>query len=266
MESKLDCNLTAEPRGEFFAMVLHELMNPLCAINLGVEALRGGNHDQSHPDWILTSIEASVGKVIRLSEDLLQLGHMTRPSFELQVESVDLVEAIRDSIIRRRRMFDEKRLCLHLQLSPAPIWTEGDIDRLELAIGNLLDNAIKYTPVNGRITVSAVVENSEAVVRVHDTGVGIAPEFLPFVFHPFARARNAIDSATKGSGIGLLLVRTLIELHNGKVEASSEGPEHGSTFVIRLPTLQATDSDSIEEGTQKLAPVNCEHRVPTQVV
>jgi signal transduction histidine kinase len=148
---------------------------------------------------------------------------------------VDLAAAAHAAAERRRPDFERAGLRLELSLGSEQVWLSADPDRLELILGNLLDNAAKYTEPGGRVTVSVEAVGAEVVLRVRDTGVGIAPEVLPFVFDPFVREGAPGVRPRRGSGVGLLLVRTLVELHGGRAEAHSAGRGRGSEFMIRLP-------------------------------
>ena len=136
---------------------------------------------------------------------------------------------------RRRSDFERLGLSLALEVKAEAVWVTADPDRLELVLDNLLDNAAKYSEPGGQVTVSLEATNGEVVLRVRDTGVGIAPEVLPFVFDAFVRAGTSGGRPRRGSGVGLLLVRTMVELHGGRAEASSAGAGRGSEFVVRLP-------------------------------
>jgi signal transduction histidine kinase len=168
--------------------------------------------------------------------DLCQASH---PTFQLRRRPLDLAAAAHAAAERRRFDFERAGLRLALEGGAEPVWVWADPDRLELVLDNLLDNAAKYTEPGGRVTVSVETMSTEVVLRIRDTGAGIAPEVLPFVFDPFVREQVPGIPRRRGSGIGLLLVRTLVELHGGRVEASSAGRGRGSEFVVRLPVPDA---------------------------
>ncbi len=227
----------ADPRGEFLAMVLHELRNPLHGIQLAVSTLGDAILSRPRSDWLIAGIERATHQVMALTDDLMELSHATHPTFRLRVQPIDLSAMVHANVERRRIEFERKGLWLALRPRPTSVWVNADPDRLELILGNLLDNAAKYTDAGGEVLVSVTVMESDAVLRIQDTGIGIGPESLPRVFEPFVREKESPGQATRGSGIGLLLVRTLVELHGGRVEAFSPGRGLGSAFVVRLPAL-----------------------------
>jgi signal transduction histidine kinase len=229
--------LAADQRGEFLAMVLHELKGPLASILSGVALARDTKEGVPQSEWLWTGLENATRQVQGLLGDLMHLCQDTHPTFQLWRRPVDLAAAARAVAERRRPDFERAGLALELPFGAGPVWVTADPDRLELVLGNLLDNAAKYTEPGGRVTVSVEAACAEVVLRVRDTGVGIAPEVLPFVFDAFVREEVPGARPKRGSGIGLLLVRTLAELHGGRAEAYSAGRGWGSEFVIRLPAL-----------------------------
>jgi signal transduction histidine kinase len=193
-------------------------------------------------EWLWTGFENATRQVQGLLVDLMDLCQATHPTFRLRCRPMDLAAAARAAADRRRSDFERLGLSLALEVGAEAVWVTADSQRLKLVLGNLLDNTAKYTEPGGRVTVSVEATSAEVVLRVRDTGVGIAPEVLPFVFDPFVREGIPRVRPRRGSGVGLLLVRTLVELHGGRAEASSAGRGRGSEFVIRLP---ATDLHSM---------------------
>jgi signal transduction histidine kinase len=234
--------LAADRRGEFLAMVLHELRSPLSNILDGVALVRNTEGFLPQSEWLWTGLEDATRQVQGLLADLMDLCHASHPTFQLHRKPMDLASAVCAAADRRRSDFERLGLSLALEVGAEAVWVSADPERLELVLGNLLDNAAKYTEPGGRVTVSVEATGAEVVLRVRDTGVGIAPEVLPFVFDPFVREGIPGVRARRGSGVGLLLVRTLVELHGGRAEASSAGRGRGSEFVVRPP---AADRDSI---------------------
>jgi signal transduction histidine kinase len=229
--------LAADRRGEFLAMVLHELQGPLGSILAGVALARDTGTFLQQSEWLWTGLENETRQVQGLLGDLIFLCQATHPTFQLRRRRVDLAAVAHAVAERRRPDFESAGLRLELPFGAEPMWVTADSDRLELVLGNLLNNAVKYTEPGGRVTVSVEAAGAEVVLRVRDTGVGIAPDVLPFVFDAFVREGAPGARPRRGSGIGLLLVRTLAELHGGRAEAYSAGRGRGSEFVIRLPAL-----------------------------
>jgi two-component system, chemotaxis family, CheB/CheR fusion protein len=227
--------LVADRRGEFLAMVLHELKNPLGSILAGVEFARDAEGLLPQSEWLLTGLENAARQVQGLLADLMDLCQASHPTFQLHRRLMDLASAASAAANRRRSDFERLGLSLAIEVGAEAVWVTADPERLELVLGSLLDNAAKYSEPGGRVTVSVEAKSAEVVLRVRDTGVGIAPEVLPFVFDPFVREGIPGVRPRRGSGVGLLLVRTLVELHGGRAEASSAGRGQGSEFVIRLP-------------------------------
>jgi signal transduction histidine kinase len=227
--------LAADRRGEFLAMVSHELGGPLSNILGGIALARdtGGLLPQS--DWLWTGLENATRQVQGLLADLMGLCMASHPTFQLHRRRMDLASAVCAAADHRRSDFERLGLSLAVEEGAEAVWVTADPERLDLVLGNLLDNAAKYTERGGRVTVSVEATSAEVVLRVRDTGVGIAPEVLPFVFDPFVREGIPGVRPRRGSGVGLLLVQTLVELHGGRAEASSAGRGRGSEFVVRLP-------------------------------
>jgi len=195
----------------------------------------------------------------RLVDDLLDLARITRGKIELRKEPVDLATAVHRAIESASALIESRGHTLSITLPPDPIWLEADPTRLEQIITNLLTNAAKYTESGGRIRLSVAKERRNrqrhrdcAVLRVRDTGIGMDPAFLPHVFDLFSQADHSLARSEGGIGIGLALVRSLVEMHGGTVAAHSDGPGKGSEFTIRLPVM--VDHPSAQEGAGKVLP------------
>jgi PAS domain S-box-containing protein len=233
----------ARRKDEFLAILAHELRNPLNAIGNAVKLLH--THGSAGPDheWGREVIERQVEHLTRLISDLLDVSRITRNKLELRKERVDLTEIIRGAVDGSRPLFDRGKHEVTVTLPASQVWVNGDRIRLAQLLMNLLDNAAKYTPVGGRIWLTAELDSGkpqgshEAVVRVSDTGVGIAPEKLPELFDMFYQVDVSLERSQGGLGIGLTLVRQLIAMHGGTVEAFSKGVGQGSEFVVRVPVL-----------------------------
>ncbi len=227
-------------KDEFLAMLAHELRNPLAAIATGVRLLEL----RPEPEAMRRSLEAlsrQTGHMARMLDDLLDVGRITQGKLVLQRRPMDLLATVRLGCENQRALFSDRGQRLVLRLPDAPVHVSGDPVRLEQVLVNLLHNASKYTDLGGTIEVNVAVERSAAILRVRDDGIGIAPDLLPRVFELFVQADRGLDRSEGGLGIGLTVVRRLVELHEGEVLARSSGPGHGSTFEVRLPLAEAPE-------------------------
>ena len=224
-------------KDEFLAMLAHELRNPLAPIRNAAHtlALLGTPDDRIH--WVSGVIERQVGLMTRLVDDLLDVSRITSGKITLQREPVSIASVIAQSVEAARPPAESRKETLEVDVDPDVGWVDGDQARLVQVVGNLLDNAIKYTEEGGHIRLTARVDGREVVIAVRDSGVGIATDLLPHVFDLFTQADRSLARRQGGLGIGLTLVRRLVDMHGGRVEAASEGPGHGSEFTIRLPRL-----------------------------
>jgi two-component system CheB/CheR fusion protein len=222
-------------RDRFLAMLSHELRNPLAAaLNAAEIAARCGPADA--PGW-LAVIRRRVRHMARLVDDLLDVARFTRDKVELRRTVLDLASTAPGVLEAVRVWFDEAGLTLTREGPDGPLPVDGDPDRLEQVQVNLLRNSAKYTPAGGHVRYCLAREGGQAVIRVRDTGVGLSPEMRAKVFDPFVQADETLDRAGGGIGVGLTLVRSIVELHGGTVEALSDGPGHGSEFIVRLPLI-----------------------------
>ena len=228
-------------KNEFIAMLAHELRNPLAPILSSVYILDHAPSGGEQARRAQAIIERQIRQLTRLVDDLLDVSRIGRHTGVLKRERLDLCELVRSTIEDHRGAFVEAEIELAVSTAPAEVWVKGDRTRLSQVVGNLLGNAAKFTPPGGRTTV--VVEpdaaRGQAIVRVQDTGRGIAPEMLPRLFDPFTQADVTLDRKKGGLGLGLSLVKGLVEMHDGSVSAASDGPGKGATFTIRLPLESA---------------------------
>jgi len=220
-------------KDEFLAMLSHELRNPLAPIVHAVQALEklGGGPTQKR---LLTIAERQLAQLTRLVGDLTDASRISNGRVELKLEDVVVAQAVEGAVQAVRHMIEERRQALVVVLPPAPIWLRADAVRLEQIITNLLANAAKYTDHGGTITLTIEQRLGACAFRVRDTGIGISPEVLPHVFELFTQAGPSLHRSNGGLGIGLALVKRLVELHQGQVEAHSVFGE-GSEFVVTLP-------------------------------
>ena len=234
-------------KDEFLAMLGHELRNPLSPILTALQLmkLRGGGGLERER----TVIERQVSHLTRLVDDLLDVSRIARGKVELKEELVEIAEVVAKAIEIATPLLDQRTHALDVDV-PRRLWVRGDSTRLNQVVSNLLTNAAKYTPPGGRITVRATEERGEIVIRVRDTGIGIAPDVLPSVFDLFVQERQAIDRSQGGLGLGLTIVRNLVERHGGTVSAHSDGPGAGSEFVVRLPRANVPVEPEVPAGVE----------------
>ncbi|MFN7949346.1 MAG: ATP-binding protein [Blastocatellia bacterium] len=224
-------------RDEFLTVVSHELRSPLNSILGWAQVLRNRTPDPATLSRGLEVIERNTRAQSALIEDLLDVSRIIRGKLRLNIRVVALPTMIRDALDTIRPAAEARRIQLQLQTDQAVCEVPGDPDRLQQIIWNLLSNAVKFTPPDGRIEVSLEQMTGEACIRVSDTGCGIAPEFLPHVFERFTQAERAAQVTGGGLGLGLAIVRHLVELHGGTIRAESKGEGLGAVFTVRLPLL-----------------------------
>ena len=233
-------------KDEFLAMLSHELRNPLAPIINAVHLLRQQGDENPLRRQARIIIERQAGQLARLVDDLLEVSRVTTGSIKLHLERLDLRGIIEQGVDSARPLIDQHRHELSVSLPSEPVWLCADAARLEQVIVNLLNNAAKYTENEGQIWVSVEQEGNDAVLRVRDTGVGIAPELLPRIFDLFTQADRSLDRSQGGLGIGLTVVQRLVEMHGGRADAISIGLGNGSEFIVRLPVVlpQLSEGDS----------------------
>jgi PAS domain S-box-containing protein len=222
-------------KDEFLAMLSHELRNPLAPIQSAVQVLRLSGQTESSRQWAQDVLDRQVQHLTRLVDDLLDVSRITRGKVQLHRESVDLATVLARAVEAGRPLIEARRHQLNISLPNGRVLLDADPVRLTQVVANLLHNAAKYTEAGGQIWLTAATDAGEAVIRVRDSGIGIAPEMLPRVFDLFAQAERSLDRSQGGLGIGLTLVRRLVDLHGGTVEAHSAGLNQGSEFIVRLP-------------------------------
>ena len=222
-------------KDEFLAMLGHELRNPLGTLTNAVAVLDKMTGDET-TRHLLAIVSRQTGHLARLVDDLLDVGRVTTGKIELRMQPVELralIERCLDALVQAGRT--QRHI---ITVNGRALHVEGDVTRLEQIVNNLLDNALKYTPAVGSVEVETAVEEGQAVLRVRDTGNGIAAELLNHVFDLFVQEPQALDRSRGGLGIGLALVKRLVDLHGGTVSAWSAGPGQGSEFTVRLPVRE----------------------------
>ena len=221
-------------KDEFLAMLSHELRNPLSSILNAVYLLRLQKDEDLIQQQARNIIERQVGHLARLVDDLLEISRITIGSIQLRQERLDLRGIVDRAVETVRPLIDRRKHELVVTLPAEPVWLIADPVRLEQVVGNLLSNAVKYTDEGGSIWLT-LEQEAEAVLRVRDTGIGIAPELLPHIFDLFTQADRSSDRSQGGLGIGLTLVEKLVGMHGGTAQAFSAGLGLGSEFTVRLP-------------------------------
>jgi signal transduction histidine kinase len=223
-------------KDEFLAILGHELRNPLASINNGIHLLRLQTQDTPARQKTQAMIERQVHRMTQLVDDLLDVSRVTYGRMRMQRVRIDLRDIVSNAIETLESDINEHRHRLTTAFPDAPVWMQADPCRLEQVFVNLLANASRYTDAGGKLTVEMHTRDGQAVVRVRDSGIGIAPEVLPHIFDLFRQADGTAPRSQSGLGIGLALVRTLVESHGGSVTGASAGLGQGSEFTVLLPS------------------------------
>ena len=224
-------------KDEFLALLAHELRNPLAPLRNAINILQLKESDDPDVLWCQGVIERQSVQLTRLVDDLLDVSRITLGKIKLRLQPLELASVVGRAVETSRPLIDAHRHELIVTLPDGPIRVEGDRARLTQVIANLLNNAAKYQNDGGTIALTVEREASAAVITVRDRGIGLAPDMLQEIFELFAQGERTLDRAQGGLGIGLSLVKTVVELHGGSVSAASDGPGRGSEFSIRLPCL-----------------------------
>jgi PAS domain S-box-containing protein len=224
-------------KNAFLATLAHELRNPLAPLRNGLQILRLAT-EPSAWEQALEMMERQLGQLVRLVDDLLDVSRITRNRLELRKTRIPLASVMENAIETARPLLESKGQALAVALPPEPVYLDADLTRLAQVFWNLLNNSAKYTDPGGRIELAARCQGGEVVVTVRDTGVGIPAAALPRLFEIFSQVDHSIERSQGGLGIGLALVRGLVEMHGGTVEARSAGVGQGSEFIVRLPLAQ----------------------------
>ncbi|QDU97775.1 hybrid sensor histidine kinase/response regulator [Lignipirellula cremea] len=235
-------------KDEFLAMLAHELRNPLAPIRSGLDVLAmvGGGQEET-----IELMRGQVNHLVRLVDDLLDVSRIVRGRVDLRREPVEAASLVRQSVDALRGILQTRNQELVISLPDEPLWLDADAVRLNQVIGNLLNNASKYTDQGGHIEITLQRQGEQLLIRVTDNGMGIDAELLPKVFELFVQSSRSLDRSQGGLGIGLTLVKNLVEMHGGTVAAHSEGSGNGSRFEVRLPLAEAPRE--VEEPPQPAA-------------
>jgi CheY-like chemotaxis protein len=241
-------------KDEFLATLAHELRNPLAPMRNGLELLKSAAGNPALLENVRGLMERQVLHMIRLVDDLLDVSRITRGNIPIRKQRIDLLSVVHGAIESATPMIDARRQRLEVSLPDEPVHVAADATRLAQVIANLLSNACKYTEEDGSIQLAVSVDGDDALVNVRDNGIGIAAENLPRVFDMFTQVAPALERSHGGLGIGLALVKGLVELHQGSVVARSDGLGKGSEFIVRLPVAQLTqDHAPVTTGPKVLA-------------
>jgi signal transduction histidine kinase/DNA-binding response OmpR family regulator len=233
-------------KDEFLAMLSHELRNPLSPIISAVHVLGKIAPEDGRIAWAREVVERQVTHLAGLVDDLLDVSRITQGKITLNREAVNLAKVLEHSIEIVRSPLDAKQHRLHLRIPETPVWVFGDFARLCQIFSNALHNAIKYTADNGEIDLTAAPDRGSVVVVIRDNGIGIEPQFLPHVFDVFTQGYRGLDRSQGGLGVGLAVVRRLVELHQGEVSVSSAGAGRGTEVRVTLPCISEVPQPAVE--------------------
>ena len=231
---------TDRRKDEFLAMLAHELRNPLAPVRNGLEILRGEHVDPALAQKVITTMERQVKHMMRLVDDLLDLSRVMRGKITLHRQRVAFESILQRALELAQPLIEARRHELILQVPEEDVWLEVDEARITQVLANLLNNAAKYTDEGGHIWLRGDVENEKLLIRVRDDGIGIEPHMLTHIFDLFQQVESSMDRSHGGLGIGLTLVRSLTEMHDGVLSAHSDGLGQGSEFQVQLPLAQPT--------------------------
>jgi signal transduction histidine kinase/CheY-like chemotaxis protein len=224
-----------QSRNDFLAVLSHELRNPLMPIKHSLYILERAGGESANARRARAVIGRQLNQLTRLVNDLLDVTRISRDKLHLLHERFDLRETVRRTLEDHRTVFESRALRVHDRLLSEPLWVDGDPSRIAQALGNLLHNAAKFTPGGCEVFVTLERRGPQAVLTVRDSGIGMTADLLARVFEPFAQAEQRLDRAAGGLGLGLTLVKRLVEMHGGTVDAYSAGVGQGSTLTVALP-------------------------------
>ena len=232
-------------KDEFLATLAHELRNPLAPIRSGLQLMKLADGQAATVERARSMMERQLTQMMRLVDDLMDVSRISRDKLELRKERVPFATVLNSAVETSRPLIEQMGHELTVTLPKQPLIVDADMTRLAQVFVNLLNNAAKYGPRGGHIQLNVERQGNEVVVTVKDTGIGIAAEQLPRIFEMFTQVDRSLEKSQGGLGIGLTLVKRLVEMHGGRVEAKSEGPGAGSEFAVRLPiAIEASMSTS----------------------
>jgi PAS domain S-box-containing protein len=236
-------------KNEFLAVLAHELRNPLAPIRTGLELIRMNSSNPATVTKVREMMQRQIDHMVHLINDLLDIARINSGKVELKKARVDLKTIVTTAVESSLPIIESKQHELIVDVPDQSLWLDADENRLTQVLSNLLTNSAKYTPSGGRITLSARKEDGKVIVSVNDNGIGIPAESLPRLFEMFSQVDHHLGQSQGGLGIGLSLVKQLVEMHGGTVSASSAGTGQGSTFTVQLPLAQ--DKEAIEASTDR---------------
>jgi PAS domain S-box-containing protein len=262
--ARAEAEQASRTKDEFLALLGHELRNPLSPMVTALQLmkLRGpGQGSAGGGSKELDVIERQVRHLVRLVDDLLDVSRVTRGKITLHKQSVEIAEIVAKAVETAGPLLEQRRHILDIDVPRTGLTVDGDPDRLAQVVTNLLTNGAKYTPPEGRIRVTARVQDGDVCLRVVDNGIGIGPGLLPQVFEPFVQGPRSSERAQGGLGLGLALVKSLVELHGGNVSVASEGADRGSEFVVRLPLRTAGATAAVDAPATPVARPGARSRI-----
>jgi len=248
----------AARKDELLSMLAHELRNPLAPLRNALHVLRL-QPDEKSARRARDVMERQVDHLGRMVDDLLDMARLQKSALEVRLQRVDLRRILEEATDDARGFIESAGVALRVDFPAAPVWVRGDRIRLAQVLGNLLDNAAKFTPRGGRVCISLRAERDAALLRVRDDGVGIESRLLPHVFEPFVQHRQELDRSRGGLGLGLAVARGVVALHGGTLQAASNGPGTGTEVTLRLPLH--VEPPALTEATPAAAPTGASIRV-----
>ncbi|WP_164103875.1 hybrid sensor histidine kinase/response regulator [Candidatus Laterigemmans baculatus] len=237
-------------KDEFLATLAHELRNPLAPIRSSLDLMRLAGNDPTLSAEVCEVLEAQVRQMVHLVDDLMDVSRITRGKLVLRKSRMDLAIAVRSAVDAAKGLIDDSGHQLTVELPEQPLWLEADPTRLTQVFSNLLNNAAKYTQRNGRIWLTVEQQPEVAVVTIRDNGTGIPGHMLESIFSMFTQVDHSLERGQGGLGIGLTLVKTLVEMHDGSITVHSDGEGHGSEFVVRLPLVASADEPAAAASSE----------------
>ncbi|HEY3120279.1 MAG TPA: ATP-binding protein [Vicinamibacteria bacterium] len=250
---RMEAEATSRAKDEFIAMISHELRTPLGAILIWTQLLRDEKLDDAATARALAMVERSTKSLVQLIDDLLDVSRIVAGKLNVELRPVDLASVVDLAVGSSQLAAEAKGLEVQYTADRPMDPISGDASRLQQVVGNLLANAIKFTPEGGRIEVRLEDTGSHARISVRDTGMGIRPDFLPYIFERFRQADSTITKSQRGLGLGLAIARHLVERHGGSIEAESAGEGKGSTFRVTLPKVRRPAEDDSPEPRARSA-------------